>query len=66
MIKVDLAAAATLVFGAHIPSFKEGTTTATTWRIMLVMMILAIACAFCNRFIITCMQARLMGNWNII
>jgi len=66
MIKVDLAAAATLIFGAHIPAFKERTTTATAWGIMVVIMVLAIACAFSYSFIIAGMQARLMGYWNII
>ena len=66
MIKVDLAAAATLIFGAHIPAFEERTTAATAWGIMVVIMVMAIACAFSYSFIITGMQARLMGNWNII
>jgi hypothetical protein len=66
MIEVDLAAAATLIFGAQVPAFKEGTTTATAWGIMLFMMVLAVTCAFCYSFIITGMQARLMGYWDII
>ena len=66
MIEVDLAAAATLIFGAQIPTFKEGATTATAWGIMLFMKLLAIASANCSTFIITGMQARLMGHWDII
>jgi hypothetical protein len=33
---------------------------------MLLMMVMAIACALCYSFIITGMQARLMGYWEII
>jgi len=66
MIKVDLAAAATLILRAHIPAFEERAPTATAWGFMLVMRAVASACALCSSFIIAGMQARLMGHWDII
>ena len=66
MVKVDLAAAATLILRAHVTPFEERAPTTTAWGIMLVMRAVAVACALCYSFVIAGMQARLMGHWDVI
>jgi len=66
MVKVDLAATATLILGAHVPAFKERAPTATAWGIMLVMRAVAVASALCPSFVIAGMQAGLMGHRDVI
>ena len=66
MVKVDLAAATTLILGAHIPPFEERAPTAAAWGIVLVMRTVASACSLCPSFVIAGMQARLMGHWDVI
>jgi len=66
MVKVDLAAAATLILGAHVPPFEERAPTATARGIVLVMRAMASACALSSSFVIAGMQAGLMGHWDVI
>jgi hypothetical protein len=66
VIKVDLAAAASLILGAHIPPFEEGAPTAAARGVVPVVRAVASASALGPTFVIAGMQAGLMGHGDVI